>query len=262
MGTTAILPFMMFFSFLFLNSQSIDTKSINCSTKGLAINSPFSLQDQNCSYPNFKLTCQKNQTIIHFPSYGDLVVKSLSYDTKRLNLLDPKNCVHEVFLNLDLSSTPFDYYYVLKSYTYVNCSYKLASKFDEVPCLSGKNYHVYVVGSVESLPRFCRAVKTKGIPFSYSPYLSDNSFGLGFTWDLNGYEDCDVRGNCFNPSIGKVVGFILIMLVAAILLSLNTFYSKVAWDYSLANVNDVTGQKNTNYFPNENAGYDKKIASV
>lgn len=27
----------------------------------------------------------------------------------------------------------------------------------------------------------------------YSPYLSDNSFGLGLTWSLLGHEDCEAK---------------------------------------------------------------------
>lgn len=256
MGTVFFL--MMLSSFIFLNTQSLNT-SPKCSTEGPDIVSPFSLQDQNCSYPCFKLTCQKNETIIHFPSYGDLVVKSVAYDIKKLNLLDPKNCVHEVFLNLNLSGTPFDYYYILKSYTYVNCSAQLSKTFVEVPCLSGKHYLVYIVELGKVLPSFCRVVKTKGIPFPYSPHLSDNSFGLGLTWDLTGYEDYEA-GEPSNSCLGK--GFILIILVAAILISLKIHCSDIAWDYYFANADEVKGQDIKIHFGYEINRNKKEILSA
>lgn len=40
-----------------------------------------------------------------------------------------------------------------------------------------------------AVPNFCRVVKTVPIPFEYSPYLSDNSFGLGLTWGSVGNQE-------------------------------------------------------------------------
>ncbi|PIN06413.1 hypothetical protein CDL12_21033 [Handroanthus impetiginosus] len=171
-------------------------KSANCSLFSPEIRFPFRLQNlqpHHCGLPQFNLFCRENRTMIHFPSYGDLVVKSISYDTRRLNLLDPRNCVHEVFLNLNLSLTPFSYYYVVERYKYINCSDKLAGSFEQVPCLSGSDHHVYVVASSFRLPGSCSFVKTVAVPFSYSRYLSESSFGLAFTWNsgLNEESDCE-----------------------------------------------------------------------
>lgn len=167
--------------------------SINPSNAyNLSIQFPFRLhqfQPQQCGLPGFELYYKQNRTIIHFPSYGDLVIKSISYDLKKLELIDPKSCVQEVFLNLNLSSTPFSYHYILKEYQYLNCSAEIPS-FLQVPCLSGIGHHVYVVETSFVVPGFCNHVKTVEIPFSYSPFLSDNTFGLGLTWDLeNSHED-------------------------------------------------------------------------
>lgn len=151
--------------------------------------------------------------MIHFPTYGDLVVKSISYDTTRLSLLDPKNCVHEVFMNLNLSLTPFSYYHVLKEYKYINCSSKLVESFEQVPCLSGPEHHVYIVEPSFLVPSSCTCVKTVAIPFSYSRYLSDSSFGLGLTWNSIGGDDdddeeeekvsCEHGGPCERGSLEK-----------------------------------------------------------
>lgn len=100
---------------------------------------------------NFRLAYKDNATLIYFPSYGDLVVKSISYDVKRLDLLNPKHFIHEVFLNLDLYLTYFGYYYVVKNYTYLSCSSRLSLSFTEVPCLNGFEYHVYTIEPFLSL---------------------------------------------------------------------------------------------------------------
>ena len=180
------------FTFILLASILIlQTKAhTNCSNE--LLNPHIPTKSGQRSHQNdsvFELRCEGNTntttttTTIHFPSYGhDLVVKSISYDTKKLDLIDPKNCVHEVFLNLDLSLTPFRYYYVVKNYTYLNCSAKLSPSFLSIPCLSGYDHFVYTVEPSMEVPSFCKAIRTKAIPFEYSPYLADNSFGLGLTW--------------------------------------------------------------------------------
>lgn len=156
---------------------------------------PFRIRSQRNYYSSggpsaagFEISCKQNKSFMHFESYGDLEVKSISYEKKILNLVDPNNCVHGVFLNLNLSDTPFMYYYVLKQYKYLNCSSPnspLQPPFTRVPCLSRRgHHHVYIVESslLSVVPDSCSVVKTVGIPFSYSPYISDNSFGLRFSW--------------------------------------------------------------------------------
>ncbi|RXH97211.1 hypothetical protein DVH24_035879 [Malus domestica] len=156
----------------------------------------------HCGLPGFEIDCSNNASTIHFRSYGELGIKSISYDARRLDLLDPKGCVHEVFLNLNLSLTPFRYYYVLKEYSYLNCSVTLSPSFSQVPCLSGSGYHVYTVEPSMAVPNFCRVVKTVPIPFEYSPYLSDNSFGLGLTWGSVGNQET----GCFTMAHVKEYG--------------------------------------------------------
>ncbi|KAJ9173342.1 hypothetical protein P3X46_016492 [Hevea brasiliensis] len=192
--------FILFFSSMFLSIQAFQANCLilKCGDGAPDIRFPFRLsgrQPHHCGRPAFELSCKDNTTMIRFPSYGELVVKSISYDVRKLHLLDPKNCVHQVFLNLNLSHTPFRYYYVIKNYTYLNCSTRLPPSFSEVTCLSDSRHHVYTVESSLVLPESCRPVKTVAIPFSYSPYLADNSFGLGLTWSSPGSdEDCEAKG--------------------------------------------------------------------
>ncbi|XP_073283541.1 uncharacterized protein [Primulina huaijiensis] len=168
----------------------------NCSLNSSEIRYPFQIQGfhpPHCGLPGFKLFCEQEKTITNFPNYGDLVVKSIFYDTKTINLIDPKNCVHEVFLNLNLSQTPFRYYHILKQYKYINCSSKIPSPLVQfIPCLSTDSTHdnyVYTVELSFPVPVYCKTMKIVGIPFSYSPYLSDNNFGLGLTWDSTGEDE-------------------------------------------------------------------------
>ncbi|XP_054810610.1 RING-H2 finger protein ATL22-like [Prosopis cineraria] len=168
----------------------------------------------------FELLCTDNLTTIHFPSYTHyLVVKSISYPTKRINLLDPRNCVHDVFLNLDLSHTPFHYFYVLKNYTYLNCSKVLSRPFMEIPCMSGPDFHVYTVEPSLPVPGSCVTVKTIAIPFEYSPYLSDNSLGLGLTWDSPLLQETRTEHTAVNIGIFVIVAI-------AILVSVKVWWSR------------------------------------
>ncbi|XP_019190868.1 PREDICTED: RING-H2 finger protein ATL22-like [Ipomoea nil] len=195
-----IFTFFFFFISFFSISPSTTTasnlhncpplKCNNTSSQDLTIQYPFHIQNQQpqeCGLPGFALNCNHNKTTtLHFPSYGDLVVKSISYDLQRVDLLDPKNCVHEVFLNLNLSQTPFTYYYTLKEYKYLKCLAQLPPPYLQVPCLSVSGFHFYIVETCMSVPISCQHVKTVAIPFSYSPYLNDNSFGLRLSWKMSG----------------------------------------------------------------------------
>ncbi|XP_050376230.1 putative RING-H2 finger protein ATL21A [Argentina anserina] len=230
--------FILFCTSIFLKTEAsteiCETKK--CATGAPEIRFPFRVKSQHpqhCGHCGFDLDCSNNETTIHIPSYGELAVKSISYDSMKLELIDPKNCVHGVFLNLNLSLTPFQYYYVMKEYSYLNCSVRLPRSFTEIPCLSGSGYHVYTVKPTFAVPNSCRVVKTVPIPFKYSPYLADNSFGLGLTWNLLGHEDSheakvgslqtekEQETDCFTMAHVKVCIAILIFVAAAVIIRVN-----------------------------------------
>ncbi|KAM7261825.1 hypothetical protein ACFE04_020902 [Oxalis oulophora] len=174
----------LFFTSILLNiEKTVHSSTLKCSNTSLDITLPVGTLYDQLQQSGLNLVCENNTTKINFPSYPDLIVKSISYEAKKLQLLDPKSCVHDVFLNLDLSGTPFRYYYVVKNYTYLNCSARLPLSYAEVYCLSSSIFHVYTVETSWEKPEFCRAVKTVAIPFSYSPYIRGNTFGLALTWD-------------------------------------------------------------------------------
>ncbi|CAL5187677.1 unnamed protein product [Lathyrus oleraceus] len=220
----------LFFLTIFL--VFIFQTSVTCNDiAGANIHYPFT------TLSGFDLFRKDNITTIHFPSYGDLTVKSISYDSRRIDLLDPKNCVPRVFLNLNLTLTPFQYYYVLQNYTYLNCSTTLlhTTNFIEVPCLSDSNSHVYTVDPKVSIPSSCKRVKTVAIPFKYSPYISDNSLGLRLTWKLRESEEIK-QGNktrdsytARNTVFGLSICFVVMATVVGIIkvhLSMRSLHKK------------------------------------
>ncbi|XWS49693.1 hypothetical protein CRYUN_Cryun12cG0025100 [Craigia yunnanensis] len=227
---------------------------------GLDIRFPFRLkthQPRHCGDQGFDLFCRNNSTMIHFPSYGDLVVKSISYNTRKLNLLDPKTCVHEVFLNLDLSLTPFHYYYVVKNYTYFNCSASLGPTVTKIPCLSGSQHHVYTVESPVPVPDSCRPIKTVAIPFAYSSYLSDSSFGLGLTWELPERDDSGFQSKTgwFQSAQKKVlmigIGGMLLLAAAAVLMISMKMKEMKKKKILYTNILDSHGDQKENQFIEE-----------
>lgn len=222
--------FFIFLSPILLSTEAAKStpSTVKCSGSSIGIRFPFRIKPEHSGHrrhAGFELHCKENHTVIHFPSQGDLVVKSISYDDKRLDLLDPKRCVHEVFLNLNLSDTPFDYYHTLKKYTYLKCSAKLPPPLQPVPCLSGSGYHVYTVDPRLAEQVSCMVIKTVGIPFPYSSYLSDNSFGLRLTWDLPGlHSELGWSARCYHKSHPTVLGIGILMLSLLVLITRKVYH--------------------------------------
>lgn len=218
-----IFIFLSYLTFL-INSQAFDDSPV--------IHFPF-------QHSGFKISYKEKKPMISFQSYGGILeVKSITYETKTLTLIDPRNCVNEVFMNLNLSETPFKYYYVLKEYRYINCSSKLPIPFIEIPCLSAHDdpgiYYVYTVEPSFPVPDSCKSMKSVGIPFPYSPYLSDNSFGLRLTWDLAGGENHELNSQvqsetgCLKKWIDiiyyKALGLAMFVFMVVTLAILKTSY--------------------------------------
>ncbi|KAG6431522.1 hypothetical protein SASPL_109601 [Salvia splendens] len=211
----------IFFFFLFTTASNASTcKSAKCSPLSPQIQPPFRIHPQQCGLSQFTLFCDHhNQTTIRFNATRDLIVKSISYDARRLSLIDPQRCVHGVFLNLNLSHTPFSYYHTLRRYKYLNCSSEVAG-MEAVPCLSGEAHRVYVVEPSLPPPISCWTVKTASIPFSYSRYLSsDGSFGLGLTWTPAPVEETE-----YNYTYKVIIAVLSMMVV--VLMAGKVLYAK------------------------------------
>ncbi|KAI4338453.1 hypothetical protein MLD38_023511 [Melastoma candidum] len=194
----------VFFVAIVCSSAVYISNATRCGHGGPEVQSPFHLINKQPCHDalgsGYAMKCAEGNstTVISFPSYGYLMVKSIDYETKRIDLIDPKSCIHEVFLGLDLANTPFQHFYLLKNYTYLNCSSSPSSpvdqvlqSYDEIPCMSGADHKVYTVDVSIEVPSNCRAIKTVAIPFGYSPYISDNTFGLALTWDSPPCDGCN-----------------------------------------------------------------------
>ncbi|CAN0842485.1 RING-H2 finger protein ATL22 [Linum grandiflorum] len=229
------LHFLLFF-FLFTTSQSSSCPPIKCNPQGPEIHYPFretTHHHPHCGRggPGFDLTCHHNTTTVHFDSSIDLLVKSIDYADSRVDLVDPRACVHEVFMDLNLTGTPFQYAYKVEDFEYLNCSTRVDG-LDEVGCLSGEDSHVYTLkkgsddhGRFDGL-RLCKEMKTVAIPFGYSPYLADDGFGLGLIWTVdNGGGEIVGNGllskglstnNCRNKWLKVALCIVLAALLAGI----------------------------------------------
>ncbi|KAG6596874.1 hypothetical protein SDJN03_10054, partial [Cucurbita argyrosperma subsp. sororia] len=203
------LFFIIFFLLSPISIKAQTTTTTHCSHGSPSIHLPFT----------FNLSCSSNTTRIHFKSYDSLSIKSISYDQKRLDLIDLNGCVHGAFLKLNLTLTPFRYFYVVRDYKYLNCTSKLSSPSPPIPCLSRpRDYYVYVVREMEETPRFCKEVKKVKIPFEYSPYLDDGSFGLSLSWGANDDEGRteSERGCLYKAPNYEVLGVILLVAMVVI----------------------------------------------
>ncbi|CAN1333761.1 Putative RING-H2 finger protein ATL21A [Linum perenne] len=241
--------FFTLFSFIFLTSTSpifatspLTCPPVKCSPGGPDICYPFretTHHAPHCGRPGFDLTCKHNTTRITFDN-NSLLVKSIDYVDRRVDLLDPRRCVHGVFMELNLTGTRFEYSYRVKDFEYLNCS-KRVGGLDEVGCLSGEGSHVYTVEKSSSrvmMPRqICRVVKTVAIPFGYSPYLADDGFGLGLIWTVDDGQMGNgllSKGLSTNNCIGRVmlcnkwVKVALCLAAAALLVIIKMYYCHTA----------------------------------
>ncbi|KAG4211391.1 hypothetical protein ERO13_A02G101101v2 [Gossypium hirsutum] len=132
--------------------------AVSCSS--VIVEYPFRLTNQPdcCGHPDFNLSisCRSryhlpDQTIINFPSSGDLVVETIDYSTPYLLLTDP--CMPKRLLKgFDLSGTAFMSLYP-RTYIFFNCStqsnisiiYPSAISFS---CLSGMNFSVWGIPKI------------------------------------------------------------------------------------------------------------------
>lgn len=133
----------------------------------LGIRFPFRLKDsqpQHCGYEGFDLSCNEhNQTVINFPFSGYFIVESINYGDQTISVSDPDSYLPKRILKLNISNTPFRATYT-RNYMFISCSSSTELPWSiEVPCLSGKNYTVYVTMPGLSRPP-CHEIATVSVP--------------------------------------------------------------------------------------------------
>ncbi|XP_009790335.1 putative RING-H2 finger protein ATL21A [Nicotiana tabacum] len=168
---------------------------------------PFRLQkiqSQNCGYSGFNLHCDAaNQTILKLPdSSGEFTVHDIDYSTQELWLNDPKDCLPQLLLKLNLSSSPFSGVYY-QDFTLFNCSFSYTrTKLNPIACLSGLNYTVYATSSMRgarllSTPA-CNLIGTIAVPVQW-PFFeqvlsSDLSGDIRLSWANPDCRKCESKG--------------------------------------------------------------------
>lgn len=202
----------LFFLLCYLISTTVVVASTGCFTSACSkdeplIRFPFRLrnyQSLDCGYPGFNLFCDAlNRTIIRLPgSPGEFTIEAINYSTQELWLNDRNNCLPQLLLNLNLSSSPFlGVYY--QDFTLFNCSFDHTTlKLNPIGCLSGSNYTVYATSSMRGFDLLsksnCKSIGTLPVPVQW-PFFeqvvsSDLSGDILLTWDNPDCRICASRG--------------------------------------------------------------------
>lgn len=202
--------------FFFLSSTTAATiptcKTTVCRRYEPLIRFPFRIinrtsQPKSCGYPGFNVSCDTvNQTILELPNSGKFRLQAIDYFKQELRINDPKNCLPERILSLNLSGSPFTAAYNQK-FTFFNCSLSyLAYRLNPIACMSNTNYTVFasssqiVINSLSSSPS-CKIVAAVEVPVEWPFYeqiaSSDLSDNLRLSWSEPKCGKCERRsGQC------------------------------------------------------------------
>ncbi|XP_057462222.1 putative RING-H2 finger protein ATL21A [Actinidia eriantha] len=204
MGFSLFLLSLLLLSPVIYAGNSCTTTSA-CSNSSFAVRFPFRIQDQqpqNCAYPGFDLTCNKQGTpVLNLPQSGEFYVRYINYQTQEIQLYDHSNCLQRRLLDLSLSGTPFTGAYFL-NYTFLICPSELTrSRFTVIDCMSNSTNTTLATSSVSlaSAMTMCRVLVTRPIPVSslrqYDTGFSSQLNGdLRLTWNVPNCEDCEEQG--------------------------------------------------------------------
>ncbi|KAF3678685.1 hypothetical protein FXO38_03110 [Capsicum annuum] len=177
-----------------------------CSTNEPLIRFPFRLrnyQSIDCGFPGFNLFCDaSNKTILRLPGEVRIMVQGINYSTQELWLNDPNDCLPQLLLRLNLSSSPFSGVYY-QDFTLFNCSVDFTTiKLNPIACLSGLNYTVYATSSMKgfrllSRPE-CKLIRAVAVPVQW-PFFeqvvsTDLSADIRVTWANPDCRSCESRG--------------------------------------------------------------------
>ncbi|CAJ1974384.1 unnamed protein product [Sphenostylis stenocarpa] len=169
---------------------------------------PFRIEGkhaESCGYPGFIVSCTQNaQTLLNLPNWGPLKIQSINYAAQQLWVNDPKNCLPNRLLSLNLSASPFRAVYH-QQFTFFNCSLNLeylVSRYRPIACLSDSpKYVVFATPSptaVGHLTSVCNLVATVKVPVQ-SPFYdqvmsSELVEDLRLSWDSPACGRCESHG--------------------------------------------------------------------
>ncbi|KAK7358520.1 hypothetical protein VNO77_00452 [Canavalia gladiata] len=217
------------FCIFFFHLQTTRGKQVNCNTftcGDIDIQFPFGLQgsnqDRRCSYypsPTFQLSCQnRTQTILTLPNFGDLLVKSIDYESQSIRVNDPNGCLPKRFLTLNnwnLSGSPFKlnpiiYGTIPYNLTFFRCSSNVTDSFQlplmPISCLSNGSNNFSVIASwsrpIVSSPlmyQWCEVISWANVPLPRLdmpmwPLWPDLNNDLELVWAQPNCRDCALSG--------------------------------------------------------------------
>jgi len=224
MATSAILC--AFCLLLFHLQTTRGNNDPNCNTLScgyIDIHFPFGLkesnQDPRCRYfpvPSFQLSCINNtETVMDLPGFGNLVVKSIDYESQSIQVNDPKGCLPKRFLHgWNLSDSPF----ILNpriygsspfNLTFMRCPLNVtrSSQFPlmQISCLSDdRNYSVMAswsqpIVSSTMMSEQCQVMSHALVPLPVLdmpmwPFWPDLNTDLELVWTEPRCSDCAISG--------------------------------------------------------------------
>lgn len=159
-------PPILFLLLLFLQKATSNNTTCHnpCLRNSLEVRFPFGFDNNRCSYPGFKLSCDSKTQIItlDLPNIGNFTVRNINYGSQTVTITDPQNCLAKKFIDssFDLSGSPFNIpEYYNHFFTFLNCSTNsttVISGIRRVNCLSNENFTVVTLPTniYESLPDF------------------------------------------------------------------------------------------------------------
>ncbi|KAJ4822619.1 hypothetical protein Tsubulata_020950, partial [Turnera subulata] len=145
-----------------------------------------------------------NQTVLELPYSGNFTVHAIDYATQEIWISDPKSCLPDRILSLNLSGSPFRGLYY-QSFSFFNCSSNyMKYGLNPIACLSGSTYTVFatsstkVINSLQNDNSSCILFTTVAVPVDWPFYeqilSSDLSEDLRLTWDAPDCGKCESRG--------------------------------------------------------------------
>ncbi|XP_010469020.1 PREDICTED: RING-H2 finger protein ATL22 [Camelina sativa] len=203
------LIFFFFIIFPLLNaSQPKPCYTSSCGQGYVDVRFPFSLfpyHPESCGYTGYNLLCTDGgKTALKLPPMSEpFLVREIDYETQRIRLNDPDNCLARRLLNFDASRSPFSPLRP-RNYTFLICPKEdnVTASFSAIDCLGNSTSSFFVVQLelVSLMPSSCQIFKTLPLPFSWSVAYTafpggQNSRDLWLKWDSPDCRDCERRTN-------------------------------------------------------------------
>ncbi|XP_027342764.1 putative RING-H2 finger protein ATL21A [Abrus precatorius] len=214
------------FCILLFHLQITRGKQVNCNSLScgdIDIQFPFGLkgsnQDRSCSYypaPTFHLSCiNRTQTILTLPYFGDLLVKSIDYESQSIRVNDPNGCLPKRFLHKwNLSGSPFKLNPALYGTTPYNLTFRRCpSNVTDSPqlplvpisCLSNSNNSSVIVSwsqpivSSPMVSQWCEVISWAYVPLPTLdipmwPFWPDLNDDLQLVWAQPRCKECALSG--------------------------------------------------------------------